>query len=182
MASLITTATYNQQTDQFIIDTGDLNGIKYWIGDLGIFCTHTLVFAQLIVEGKNHGVQAFIVPVRDENMKLLPGIEAGDIGPKFGYFARDNGYMIIRKLAIPRKNMLARFTTVEGGKVRTLGNPKVGFAAIMEIRKMLACSTPKIYANAITIATKYSVFRRQFKRGKEEIKIIDYQLQQEKII
>jgi acyl-CoA oxidase len=111
-------------------------------------------------------VQAFIVPVRDENMKLLPGIESGDIGPKLGYTARDNGYMRIRKVAIPRKDLLARFITVnKNGKVKMQGNPKVAYAAMMEIRKMLACATPKIYASAIIIATKYSLFRRQFKNA-----------------
>jgi hypothetical protein len=44
---------------------------------------------------------------------------------------------------------------------------------------MLAYAAPKIYASAIIIATKYSLFRRQFKNEKkEEIKIMDYQLQQ----
>jgi acyl-CoA oxidase len=101
-------------------------------------------------------------------MKLLPGIEAGDIGPKMGYVARDNGYMIIRKVKLPRRNMLARFITVEkNGIVRTHGNPKVAYAAMMEIRKLLACASPKVYAVAIIIATKYSLFRKQFKNDKK---------------
>ena len=54
---------------------------------------------------------------------------------------------------------------------------------MMQIRQYLSCVYPKLYSSAITIATRYSIFRRQFKNAaKEEIKIIDYQLQQEKII
>ena len=54
---------------------------------------------------------------------------------------------------------------------------------MMDIRKMISYSVPKLYSCAITIATRYSFFRRQFKNAaKEEIKVIDYQLQQEKII
>jgi acyl-CoA oxidase len=121
-----------------------------------------------MVGDKNYGVQAFIVPVRDENMKLLPGIESGDIGPKIGYVARDNGYMIINKVGIPLKNMLARFITVKtNGKVLMHGNPKVAYAAMMEVRKILACAVPKIYASAIIIATKYSLFRKQFKNNRK---------------
>jgi hypothetical protein len=39
----------------------------------------------------------------------------------------------------------------------------VVYAAMMEVRKMFACAMPKIYASAIIIATKYSLFRKQFK-------------------
>ena len=63
------------------------------------------------------------------------------------------------------------------------GDPKIAYATMMEIRKYISCAYPKIYASAITIATRYSLFRRQFKNSaKEEIKIMDYQLQQQKII
>ncbi len=54
---------------------------------------------------------------------------------------------------------------------------------MMEIRRYISCTYPKIYSCAITIATRYSLFRKQFKNAaQEEIKIMDYQLQQEKII
>ena len=54
---------------------------------------------------------------------------------------------------------------------------------MMEVRKFISSLSPLVYSCAITIATRYSFFRRQFKNaGNEEIKIIDYQLQQEKII
>lgn len=80
--------------------------------------------------------------------------------------------------------MLRRFISVsQKGEIKIKGNPKVSYATMMEIRKYISCTFPKLYANAITIATRYSIFRRQFKNAaKEEIKVIDYQLQQEKII
>lgn len=43
----------------------------------------------------------------------MPGIEVGDIGPKIGYCTRDNGYLILHKITVPRKNMLARYVTVD---------------------------------------------------------------------
>ena len=45
-------------------------------------------------------------------MKPMPGIEVGDIGPKIGFTSKDNGYLILNKVAIPRKNMLRRFVSV----------------------------------------------------------------------
>ena len=50
--------------------------------------------ARLFVAGKDHGIHAFIVPIRDlETHKPLPGITVGDIGPKFGYSGVDNGFL-----------------------------------------------------------------------------------------
>lgn len=53
----------------------------------------------MIIHGKNHGVQAFILPVRDvKTLRPLPGIEIGDIGPKFGFTTKDNGYLLINNI------------------------------------------------------------------------------------
>lgn len=62
--------------------------------------------AQLFTQGQNYGMHAFIVPIRDlETHKPLPGVNIGDIGPKFGYNGVDNGflrfeYVRLRKLLI----------------------------------------------------------------------------------
>ena len=48
-----------------------------------------------------------------ETWDLLPGIEAGDIGPKFGYNSKDNGFMLFKNVRIPRTNMLKRFAEVD---------------------------------------------------------------------
>ena len=42
--------------------------------------THALVYAQLVVNGQEHGLQTFMVQLRDEAFRLLPGIETGDLG------------------------------------------------------------------------------------------------------
>jgi acyl-CoA oxidase len=42
------------------------------------------VFGQTIVKGKNEGVNAFLVPIRDKNMKPYSGIEIRDMGFKMG--------------------------------------------------------------------------------------------------
>lgn len=113
-------------------------------------------------------------------MQPLPGIDVGDIGPKIGFHSKDNGYLIFNNVAIPRKAMLRRYVSVDReGNLNIKGDPKIAYATMMEIRKYISCAYPKIYASAITIATRYSLFRRQFKNAaKEEIKIMDYQLQQ----
>jgi acyl-CoA oxidase len=57
----MTTATFDETTDSFIINTPDVRGAKWWIGDLGVFATHACVFAQLVIKQKKYGVHAFIV-------------------------------------------------------------------------------------------------------------------------
>mgnify|MGYP000862312384 CR=1 FL=1 len=62
VSSLMTTATFNQEKDEFILDNSkDIKAIKFWPGDMGICANHALVFAQLIIKGKSYGVHAFIV-------------------------------------------------------------------------------------------------------------------------
>jgi len=54
---------------------------------------------------------------------------------------------------------------------------------MMHIRELISCAIPKNYAVPIIIGTRYSLFRKQFKDNKkEEITVLEYQTQQEKII
>jgi acyl-CoA oxidase len=54
---------------------------------------------------------------------------------------------------------------------------------MMSIRQIISTLLPKVYGQAISIAVRYSVFRRQFKNKQgQEIPIITYQTQQEKLI
>jgi acyl-CoA oxidase len=82
------------------------------------------------------GVQSFLIPVRDmDTHRPLPGIEVGDIGPKFGFAAKDNGYAIFKNVRISRRNMLMRYVNVDReGKVTPQGNPKVLYSVMMYTR------------------------------------------------
>lgn len=147
--------------------------------------THALVFAQLIISGKSNGVHAFIVPIRDQKtFKALPNIEVGDIGPKIGFHTKDNGYLLMHDVRIPKNNMLRRFISVsKNGEIKKKGDPKVSYATMMVIRQAISCFLPKAYSQAIIIGARYSLFRKQFTdKYKNEIRIIDYQAQKDKII
>jgi len=99
---------------------------------MGIISTHALVFAQLIIKGTSHGVYPFIVRIRDDNLQPMPGVQVGDIGPKIGFHSKDNGYLILNNVAISRKDMLRRFTSVsKTGEIKIKGDPKVSYATMM---------------------------------------------------
>jgi acyl-CoA oxidase len=48
-----TTATYDSQTKEFIINSPTILSQKYWITNGAIHANMALVFAQTIVSGKN---------------------------------------------------------------------------------------------------------------------------------
>jgi len=64
---LQTTATYDANTEEFIINTPNLQSINWWNGGLGRIVTHVVLYAQLILDGVEKGIQVFIMQVRDEN-------------------------------------------------------------------------------------------------------------------
>uniref|UniRef100_H2YNM1 Acyl-coenzyme A oxidase N-terminal domain-containing protein n=1 Tax=Ciona savignyi TaxID=51511 RepID=H2YNM1_CIOSA len=93
LRGLETTAHYDVSTQEFVLNSPTTTSIKWWPGALGKTSTHAVVLAQLYTRGKCHGIHAFVVQLRSlEDHKPLPGITVGDIGPKFGYGANDNGF------------------------------------------------------------------------------------------
>lgn len=183
--NLLTTATYDSSSETFVINTPEIGASKWWIGDLGLYCTHAAVYAQLIINGRKYGVHVFLVPIRDpKTMQVLQGIEAGDIGPKNAFNVKDNGYAIFNNVRIPRRNMLMKYHVVSSeGNYSVQGDEKIAYATMLltrsNITKILANTISKI----VTIATRYSLLRRQFKDGRgEEVPVLNYQTQQEKVI
>lgn len=75
--SLMTTATYDDEDQTFVMNTPCIEATKWWIGDLGVYANHAIVFAELIIKNKKYGVHAFLVPIRDHNHNPFPNIEVG---------------------------------------------------------------------------------------------------------
>ncbi|CAI2360613.1 unnamed protein product [Moneuplotes crassus] len=187
IAGLETTATFDRSTDEFVIHTPSLSAYKFWPGELGKFATHAIVFAKLIIDGTDHGVQSFLVEIRDKrNHCLLPGVIAGDIGPKYGFNMKDNGYMALNHVRIPRTQMLSRYSEVsEEGVFTKKGNLKILYTAMQTIRILIVRMAFKNLSKGLTIAIRYGIVRTQFKDkagSDEERAIIDYQTHQFKLI
>lgn len=184
-----TTATYNHDSQTFIIHTPHKNAQKEYIGNAALHGQMATVFAKLIIDKIDYGVNAFIVPIRDTNNKILKGITIGDCGLKMGLNGVDNGTIRFKNVVIPKENMLDRFASVsEEGKFEspipsdnrrfftmlgTLVGGRIGIP-----RSALAAAK-----SGLTIAIKYSDKRRQFgPEGGSEVPILNYRMQQRRLI
>merc|ERR1711971_93484 len=78
---LQTTAVYDPCAHEWVLTTPSLSAVKWWPGGMAKLATHAIVYAQLVANGKSHGVHSFMMQLRDENHKVLPGIELHELGP-----------------------------------------------------------------------------------------------------
>src|ERR1700675_1780336 len=80
--ALETTATYDAETEEFVIHSETPNARKDYIGGAAETATIAAVFAQLIAgengEQVNHGVHCFLVPIRDDEGNDLPGVTTSE--------------------------------------------------------------------------------------------------------
>lgn len=177
---LQTEAVLDEETDEFVINTPDIKAAKFWPGELGKMATHAVFHARLIIKGDSYGVHAFIAKIRNMETHLpLKGLEIGDIGPKYGYFAKDNGYMIFKNFRIPRKALLSRYISCsKDGILKIHGDPKVAYSTMMLIRVTLLNLGWDLLLKSLITTVKYTTYRKQFRtlsNSEEERRIIDYQ-------
>lgn len=186
---LETTATFDPETDEFVINSPTLTSSKWWPGGLGKVSTHAVVYGRLITEGKDHGVHGFIVQLRSlDDHSPLPGITVGDIGMKFGngaYNTMDNGFLRFDHVRIPRNHMLMRVSQVtrEGKYVKSDVPRQLVYGTMVYVRQQIVADASCALSRAVCIATRYSAVRRQFgsQNGGAETQVIDYKTQQSRL-
>ena len=70
---------------------------------MGRFANFAIVFARLIIDENDYGIAPFLVQTRDlDTHRHMPGVKCGDMGPKLGYNSKDNGWMTLNEVRIPR--------------------------------------------------------------------------------
>lgn len=187
LRGLETTAVYDANTQEFVINMPSISAMKWWPGDMGRSATHAIVFAQLYTQGKCHGMHPFIVQIRSlEDHSPLPGVMVGDIGPKMSFEQVDNGYLMLSDIRIPKENMLSRYSEVsDDGSYTKRGSERMNYFTMVLVRvHVVAREVIPNLLKACTIAIRYSVVRRQSELtpGEQEAKILDYQTQQQKLL
>lgn len=102
-----TTAHYDKEKKEFIINTPTPQAQKYWITNGAIHAHYAIVFARLIHEGVNEGLHGFLVNIRDtKDLSVKKGCRVWDMGYKIGLNGVDNAALWFDKVRIPRTNLL----------------------------------------------------------------------------
>lgn len=175
---LETTATYDKQRQEFAINTPTITATKWWIGGAADTATHCVCFAQLIVDGVKHGVNMFVIQLRDmDTHDVLPGITIGDCGKKMGRNGIDNGWIQFTNVRIPRTDMLMRFVEVKpDGQVIKRGSQQNAYSALIGGRVAMVSRSSNVLKLSLIKAIRYAAIRRQFneKDGEPEIPILNY--------
>lgn len=186
---LRTTATYRHESREFEIHTPDADAQKEYIGNAAVHGRYATVFAKLIVDGVDHGVNAFIVPLRDANGEVMAGITIGDCGPKHGLNGVDNGTIRFDRVRIPKAEMLDAFAQVDdnGRFQSTIENPDRRFFTMLGTLVGGRIGVPRSALSAaksgLSIAIRYGDQRRQFgPNGVAEIPILNYRAHQRRLI
>lgn len=184
-----TTATYEHETKTFRIQTPHPQAQKEFIGNAACHGQMATVFAKMIVDGKDYGVSAFLVSLRDNNGKVLPGVTIHDCGRKMGLNGVDNGMILFDDVVIPYDNLLDRFAKItQDGKFDSpIASDNRRFFTMLGTLVGGRIGIPRSGLSAaksgLTIAIRYGDRRRQFgPEGAPEVPVLNYRQHQRRLM
>jgi acyl-CoA oxidase len=187
--ALETTATYDPETQEFVVDTPTEDARKDYIGNAARHGRMAAVFAQLVVGGEERGVHALLVPIRDEQGEPMPGVRIEDCGAKLGLDGVDNGRLYFDHVRVPHDALLDRYAQVspEGVYTSAIENPTKRFFTMVGtlIQGRISVCGAAINASkvALVIAVRRGLTRRQFgPPGGEEAVLLDYRTHQRRLL
>ena len=189
VANIGTTATYDEEKQEFVIHTPNRHAWKDYIGNAALHGKAAVVFAQLITKGENQGVHAFYVPLRDDQGNFLPGVGGDDDGIKGGLNGIDNGRLHFTNVRIPRTWLLNRYGDVDEAGNYTSSIESKGrrfftmLGTLVQGRVSITGGVTNAQKVALTIAIRYANERRQFpsQDGQEHI-LMDYGRHQRRLL
>ena len=190
VAGLATTATFDADTDEFVVTTPDpATDFKEWIGNAAEDARMAAVFAQLVVDGAPRGVHCLVVPIRDDEGAVLPGVRIEDCGHKMGLNGVDNGRIWFDDVRVPRTSLLDRFGRVDADGTYTspIESSSRRFftmlGTLVQGRVSIAAAALGASKSALTIAVRHAQRRTQF-RGPDgaPIALLDYPTHQRRLL
>ena len=94
----------------------------------------------------------------------MPGIKTGDLGPKFGFNSKDNGWCTFDHVRIPRNQMMQKFLSIDrDGSLEMKGDMRMMYSVMLNTRVELISISRLTLGITSLIAVRYSAVRRQFK-------------------
>ncbi|XP_065173728.1 peroxisomal acyl-coenzyme A oxidase 3-like [Atheta coriaria] len=192
VSSMQTKATFDKERNGFVLHSPSFEAAKCWSGVLGQCATHAVVYAQLYTaDGKHHGLQQFVVQVRDADTHLAPpGVVVADMGAKVGLNAIDNGLVIFNNYFVPKSALLNRNGDInENGEYVSRFKDKskqkgAALSALSSGRISITNMAAVASGQAVMIAVRYAAVRKQFgpEGSNEEVPILEYQTHQHRLL
>lgn len=186
---LETVARYEPARGVFVLHTPSVSARKEWIGNAAVHGHHMVVFAQLETLDETHGVHAFVVPVRDDDDHLLPGVRIADCGHKMGLNGVDNGRLWFDHVEVPRDMLLDRYASVaeDGTYDSPIASPSRRFFTMLGtlVGGRISVGAAGVTASKVALATavRYGALRRQFgPEGRGETSVLDYPAHQQRLM
>ncbi|MGV8908997.1 MAG: acyl-CoA dehydrogenase [Propionicimonas sp.] len=190
VAGIETTITYVPETQEFEVHSETPEATKAYIGSAARDGSMAVVFGQLLVRGRNHGVHAVMVPIRDSDGNDSPGVTTGDQGLKGGLLGVDNGTLRFDRVRVPRRMLLDHYGGVDEAGVyhAEIGNPNRRFftmlGTLVRGRVCIAAGGGIIARRALSIAVRYGLQRRQFAAPDrpDGVVLLDYLTHQRRLL
>ncbi|MFX4287409.1 acyl-CoA dehydrogenase [Janibacter sp. G349] len=188
--SILTTATYDPDTDELVVHSPSPAARKDYIGGAARDARLAAVFAQLVVGEEQHGVHCVLVPLRDEAGQPMPGVTIGDCGTKLGLKGVDNGRLMFDQVRVPRANLLNKYGDIDdqGRYSSPIESVNRRFftmlGTLVRGRVTVAAGAGAATRSALTLAVRYGLQRTQFTYpdGEHEVVVMDYRAHQRKLL
>ena len=190
VSGLETTITYIAETEEYEVHSETPGATKAYIGNAARDGRMAVVFGQLLVRGRNHGVHAILVPIRDQAGADLPGVTTSDHGGKGGLLGVDNGMLRFHRVRVPRRMLLDRYGGVDenGHYASPIANPNRRFftmlGTLVRGRVCIAAGGGIAARRGLSIATRYALQRRQFEAPghPDGVVLLDYLIHQRRLL
>jgi acyl-CoA oxidase len=187
---LETTATWDAEPGEFVVDTPTESARKDYIGNAALHGRMAAVFCQLVVGGESRGVHALLVPIRDDEGAPLPGVEIEDCGEKLGLNGVDNGRLSFHQVRVDRDALLDRYAEVtpEGEYRSPIENQNRRFftmlGTLVQGRVSVGGAAISATKSALTIAVRHGARRQQFgpPDSEEELPLLDFRVHQRRLL
>ncbi|GAA3516413.1 acyl-CoA dehydrogenase [Dietzia aurantiaca] len=192
--NLETTATFDAETGEFVVNTPTPSAEKAYIGNAARDGRLAAVFAQLVTiengEELRHGVHCLLVPIRDEAGNDMPGVTITDHGHKGGLLGVDNGRIRFDEVRVPREALLNRFGSVDEQGRYSSPIDSVGarfftmLGTLIRGRVSVGAASGASARTALALAVRYSLIRRQFDHPEtgKGIPLLEYREHQRRLM
>jgi len=187
---LETTATYDPDAQQFVVESPTEGSTKDYIGNAARHGRMAVVFCQLHVGGESRGVHAVLVPIRGDDGSTAEGVEITDCGEKLGLNGVDNGRLRFHGVRVERDALLDRYAevTADGEYRSRIENPDRRFftmlGTLVQGRVSVGGASISAVKSALTIAIRHGSRRRQFgpPDSDEELPLLDFRAHQRRLL